>query len=74
MDQLPGDLTVDSAKALIDSVTKAQGVKKGVTMRSLRAALMGSLQGPDLVQSWVLLNQRGWDRDRLAAAQQQIQG
>lgn len=73
-DQLPGDLTVDSAKALIDSVTKAQGVKKGVTMRSLRAALMGSLQGPDLVQSWVLLNQRGWDRDRLSAAQQQIQG
>ncbi len=67
----PGDLTADAAKALVENVTKAQGVKKGLVMKSLRAGLMGELQGPDLIQSWRLLHQRGRDRTRLHQALQQ---
>ncbi|WP_316427482.1 hypothetical protein [Leptolyngbya boryana] len=37
-------------------------------MKSLRAALTGALQGPDLVQSWLLLNQKGLDRSRFEQA------
>jgi glutamyl-tRNA synthetase len=37
-------------------------------MKSLRAALMGDLQGPDLIQSWLLLHQKGWDSIRLQQA------
>ncbi len=59
---------VADAKGLIDQVTKALGVKKGVIMRSLRAALMGDMQGPDLVESWVILHRRGFDQQRLEAA------
>jgi glutamyl-tRNA synthetase len=29
---------------------------------------MGELQGPDLIQSWVLLHQKGWDKSRLGQA------
>jgi glutamyl-tRNA synthetase len=61
-------MTEESAKALIDVVVKAQGVKKGLVMKSLRAGLTGSLQGPDLMQSWLLLSQKGWDKDRLEQA------
>lgn len=60
-------LTADSAKDQINQITKALGVKKGVVMKSLRAGLMGTVQGPDLIQSWLLLNQRGWDQNRLKA-------
>jgi len=60
--------TIDAAKSLINQVTKAQGVKKGLTMRSLRAALMGDMQGPDLVESWLILHRRQFDRPRLVAA------
>ncbi|ESA38371.1 glutamyl-trna synthetase [Leptolyngbya sp. Heron Island J] len=56
------------AKGLINQVTKALGVKKGLIMRSLRAALMGDMQGPDLVESWLILHQRGFDQGRLEAA------
>ena len=61
-------LTEDSAKAIIDAVVKEKGVKKGLVMKSLRAGLTGSLQGPDLMQSWLLLNAKGWDKTRLTAA------
>ncbi|WP_030006589.1 glutamate--tRNA ligase [Picosynechococcus sp. NKBG042902] len=66
--QTSTDLTPDEAKALINQVTKAHGVKKGVVMKSMRAGLMGELQGPDLMQSWVLLHQKGWDIERLNQA------
>ncbi len=62
------NLTEDSAKEIINQVTKAQKVKKGLVMKSLRAALMGELSGPDLIQSWLLLNQKGWDKNRLEKA------
>jgi glutamyl-tRNA synthetase len=58
-------LTEESAKAIIGAVVKEKGVKKGLVMKSLRAGLTGSLHGPDLMQSWLLLNAKGWDRTRL---------
>jgi glutamyl-tRNA synthetase len=61
-------LTATEAKQIVEQVTKSQGVKKGLVMRSLRAGLMGELQGPDLIQSWVLLHQKGWDKSRLEQA------
>jgi glutamyl-tRNA synthetase len=66
---LPSDpLTVETAQALIDQAVKTQSVKKGLVMKGLRAALTGALQGPDLMQSWLMLNQKGWDADRLTRA------
>jgi glutamyl-tRNA synthetase len=50
---------------LIQQVTKSQKVKKGLVMRSLRASLTGELHGPDLTQTWLLLNQLGADKTRL---------
>jgi len=35
-------------------------------MKSLRAALFGTLNGPDLVQSWVLLSRFSKDRTRIS--------
>ncbi|MFM7577262.1 MAG: glutamate--tRNA ligase, partial [Microcystaceae cyanobacterium] len=61
----PEPLTETSAKEQINQITKTLGVKKGVVMKSLRAGLMGTVQGPDLIQSWLLLNQKGWDQSRL---------
>ncbi|MEB3175201.1 MAG: glutamate--tRNA ligase [Cyanobacteriota bacterium] len=61
-------LTVESAKGKINELTKTLGVKKGVVMKSLRAGLMGTIQGPDLIQSWLLLNQAQWDQSRLQQA------
>jgi len=63
----PGDFTEATAQTAVQDVTKL-GVKKGLVMRSLRAALTGSLQGPDLMQSWVLLHQRGLAQPRLEEA------
>ena len=58
-------LTEDNAKDIIKQATKAFKVKKGLIMRSLRAGLMGKLHGHDLIQSWLLLHQKGWDTTRL---------
>jgi glutamyl-tRNA synthetase len=68
LEAIPVKLDETEAKGIIDRVMKAQNVKKGLIMKSLRAALMGSLQGPDLIQSWSLLNQKGWDKSRLQKA------
>lgn len=61
-------LTPETAQEIIKQVLKAQNLKKGLLMRSLRAALMGEMNGPDLIQSWLLLHQRGLDRPRLQQA------
>ena len=58
-------MTEEDAKGLIKQVTKSQKVKKGLVMRSLRASLTGELHGPDLTQTWLLLNQLGADKTRL---------
>ncbi|MEO1068574.1 MAG: glutamate--tRNA ligase [Cyanobacteria bacterium J06638_6] len=61
-------VAIDDLKALVNDITKTQGVKKGLVMKSLRAALMGALKGPDLMESWLILHQRGFDVTRLKGA------
>jgi len=56
------------AQDIIKQVVKEQKVKKGLVMRSLRTALTGDIHGPDLIQSWLLLNQIGLDKPRLSRA------
>ena len=63
-----GGFSADQAQEIIKQVVKAQNVKKGLVMRSLRAGLTGDLHGPDLIQSWLLLHKHGLDRDRLQQA------
>jgi len=68
-DAIPeGPLEPDAAKAVLDAAATAAGVKKGVVMKSMRAALLGSLQGPDLLATWGLLHRIGEDAPRLADA------
>jgi len=50
---------------LIKQATKTCEVKKGLVMKSLRAALFGTLNGPDLIKSWVLLSRFSKDRTRI---------
>ena len=60
LERLPqGALTAEAAQALLGEAVAAAGVKKGVLMKSLRAALLGSLQGPDLLTTWLLLQPSG---------------
>jgi len=61
-------LTAENIQTVIQAGVDAAKVKKGLVMKSLRAALTGDLQGPDLVQSWLLLNQRQMDLPRLKQA------
>ncbi|MEI7952201.1 MAG: glutamate--tRNA ligase [Synechococcaceae cyanobacterium ELA182] len=61
-------LSVEQAQALLAEAASQAGVKKGVLMKSLRAALLGSLQGPDLVTTWRLLHRSGEDRPRLQSS------
>jgi glutamyl-tRNA synthetase len=56
------------AQEIIKQVVKEQKLKKGLVMRSLRAALTGDVHGPDLIQSWLLLNQINLDKSRLNKA------
>ncbi|MEY2859233.1 MAG: hypothetical protein RLZZ74_3546, partial [Cyanobacteriota bacterium] len=67
-------VTAEDAQALIQQVTKSQKVKKGLVMRSLRASLTGELHGPDLTQTWLLLNQLGADKTRLQQTLAKIAG
>ena len=61
-------LSVEQAQELLAGAAAAAGVKKGVLMKSLRAALLGSLKGPDLITTWRLLHASGEDRARLMLA------
>ena len=56
----------ENALDLINQATKSCEVKKGLVMKSLRAALFGTLNGPDLIQSWVLLSRFSKDRARIS--------
>ena len=56
----------EEAIDLINQATKKCDVKKGLVMKSIRAALFGTLNGPDLIQSWVLLSRFGKDRTRIS--------
>ncbi len=55
----------DQAKELINDAVKTGGFKKGLIMKSLRAALLGSLKGPDLISSWILLSKINKDISRI---------
>jgi glutamyl-tRNA synthetase len=67
LERLPeGALEADQAQALLGEACAAAEVKKGVIMKSLRAALLGSLQGPDLLATWLLLHRSGADRPRIS--------
>ncbi len=61
-------LSAENVQSVIQAGVESAKVKKGLVMKSLRAALTGDLQGPDLVQSWLLLNQRQMDLPRLKQA------
>ena len=68
LDLLPAPSEPLEPQALLGSAAAAAQVTKGVLMKSLRAGLLGSLTGPDLVSSWVLLHTIGEDRPRIEAA------
>ena len=69
LERLPaGPLEAETAQSLLSEATAAAGVKKGLLMKSLRAALLGSLQGPDLMTTWLLLHRIDEDRPRLEQA------
>jgi glutamyl-tRNA synthetase len=66
LERLPeGSLSAEQAQVLLTEAAAAAGVKKGVVMKTMRAALLGSLQGPDLLATWLLLHRRGLDRPRI---------
>ncbi|BAQ61964.1 glutamyl-tRNA synthetase [Geminocystis sp. NIES-3708] len=59
------DLASSEANDIIKQITKDLKVKKGLVMRSLRVGLTGELHGPDLIQTWLLLNRKAIDQTRL---------
>lgn len=63
--------STDIAQSIVSNVVKQKQLKKGLVMKSLRAALTGALKGPDLMESWVLLHQRGVVSSRLQQALKQ---
>jgi glutamyl-tRNA synthetase len=67
LEQRPADAVLDSAAAqqLLGEALATAGIKKGLLMKSLRAALLGSLQGPDLQDTWLLLHRLGEDSNRI---------
>ena len=52
---------------MISDTAKESNAKKGLIMKSLRVALLGSLKGPDLITTWVLLSKSGQDRTRISS-------
>ncbi len=68
LQHLPQPFAPAGAQELLAKAAKAAGVKKGVVMKGVRAALLGSLRGPDLLVSWELLHGVGADHPRLQAA------
>ncbi|MFM7634752.1 MAG: glutamate--tRNA ligase family protein, partial [Cyanobacteriota bacterium] len=60
-----GALSAQQAQALLSEAAAKAGVKKGVIMKTMRAALLGTLQGPDLLTTWLLLHRRGLDHPRI---------
>ena len=56
---------IEIAKRIINDCSKSLGIKKGILMKSLRVALLGSLHGPDLLTSWSLLAKINEDKKRI---------
>ncbi len=68
LSQQPSPDTADAAQSVVQTVVQQCGVKKGAVMKTLRAALMGTMHGPDLIQSWLILQKRHYDQPRLLRA------
>lgn len=68
LEKRPADAGLAEAgvQQVLSEAIATAGIKKGLLMKSLRAALLGSLQGPDLQQTWCLLHHLGEDRSRIA--------
>ena len=58
-------LEKEKAKEIINQISKMHNVKKGILMKSLRVAFFGSLNGPDLIQSWELFSESKTDKSRI---------
>ncbi len=58
-------LEINIAKEVLAIAIEKTGAKKGLMMKSIRAALLGRMKGPDLLTTWSLLARVGKDRDRL---------
>ncbi len=65
IEQNTAKLDKEKAKEIINEISKMHNVKKGILMKSLRVALFGSLNGPDLIQSWVLFSENKSDISRI---------
>jgi len=61
-------LTEASAQDLLKRAAAQLNQKEGKLKPILRVALTGDTRGPDLIQSWLLLHHRGWDKQRLQQA------
>lgn len=66
----PQVFEASAVKGMLTAAAQAAGVKKGVVMKGVRAALLGCLHGPDLLLSWELLHEVGEDGPRLRSALQ----
>ena len=55
----------NDAKEIIEEISVKYKIKKGTLMKSLRIAFFGCLSGPDLIESWLLLSERGEDLYRI---------
>ena len=51
----------DNAREIINKISVAHNIKKGIVMKSLRVAFFGCLSGPDLMQSWELFSEKKID-------------
>ncbi|WP_390883421.1 glutamate--tRNA ligase [Kovacikia minuta] len=67
-------LTETSTQELLKQVAAQLNQKEGKLKPILRVALTGDTRGPDLIQSWLLLHQRGWDKPRLEQALAETKG
>ena len=56
---------IEEGKNLLMKVAESSKVKKGLVMKSVRAALLGQMHGPDLMNSWSLLARINKDIQRL---------
>ena len=55
----------NEAKMLLAITVENSGLKKGLLMKSIRAALLGRMKGPDLMSTWSLLARIGQDTNRI---------
>ncbi len=55
----------NDAKEIIEEISNKYKIKKGILMKSLRIAFFGCLSGPDLIESWLLLSEKGEDLLRI---------